>query len=67
MITKEKLKKALEKIGEHDRFPRLGRFLLCKEVYGDDRGDEATNVEWECHDYFDEGVDELYNALMENK
>jgi len=68
-ISKEDLKKALDKIGQYDRFWQPGRFRLCRQVYNEDMNekDDTTSVEWECDDYFEEGVDELYKALNENK
>jgi len=65
MITKDELRSGLQKISQHDRFFKEGRFLLCKEVYGDERDERASAMEMECTDYFDEGVDALYKALNE--
>lgn len=67
MTSREDLKKALEKIGRGTRFPRPGQFFLCKKVYGDDGGGDAISAQWECSDYFEEGVNELYKALNEGK
>ena len=63
MIKKDVLQTALMIIGNQDRFLKKGRYLLCKEVYGDEREESASATEMECTDYFEEGVDELYNAI----
>lgn len=63
MIKRDDVKNALNKIGSHERFFKEGRYLLCKEIYGDERDEKASATEMECTDYFEEGVDELYKAL----
>lgn len=67
MIARADVRMALRKLQNPDRFFKEGVFKLCKEVYGDERDERASATEMECSDYFEEGVDELYKALVGKK
>jgi len=73
-VDKEDLVHALRKIASHDRFygsvhwkVKEGRFLLCKEVYGDERDERTSATEMDCDNYFDDGANALYDALSETQ
>jgi len=67
MIARADVRMALRKLQNPDRFFKEGVFKLCKEIYSDEREEKASATEMECSDYFEEGVDELYTALVGKK
>ena len=63
MIARADVRLALRKLENPDRFLKEGVYHLCKQVYvGIGEGTEMN-----CSDYFEEGVDELYKALVGGK